>query len=121
MIGSAAKVYECTFDSNMAVANSTSQATPFLGYGGAVNIQTGSSVECKTSLFVGYADVMSPATAIRTVASAKNHPGALTIGRDGCSPLTCCYNNGRLMVVEGGHEFTAVALEVRESPTTAST
>ena len=52
MIGSAAKVYECTFDSNMAVANSTSQATPFLGYGGAVNIQTGSSVDCKTSLFL---------------------------------------------------------------------
>ena len=70
---------------------------------------------------VGYADVTSPATAIRTVASAKNHPSALTIGRDGCSPLTCCYNNGRLMVVEGGQEFTAVALEVRESPTTAST
>ena len=73
------------------------------------------------SLDVGYADVTSPATAIRTVASAKNHPGALTIGRDGCSPLTCCYNNGRLMVVERGQEFTAVALEVRESPTTAST
>ena len=52
MIGSAAKVYECTFDSNTAVANSTSQTTPSLGYGGAINIQTGSSVECKGSQFL---------------------------------------------------------------------
>ena len=52
MIGSAAKVYGCTFESNIAVANSTSQATPFLGYGGAMNIQTGSSVECRGSQFL---------------------------------------------------------------------
>ena len=52
MVGSAAKVHGCTFESNIAVANSTSQATPFLGYGGAINIQTGSSVECKGSQFL---------------------------------------------------------------------
>ena len=52
MISSAAKVYGCIFDSNTAVANSTSQETEFLGYGGAINIQTGSSVDCKSSQFL---------------------------------------------------------------------
>ena len=46
MIGSAAKVYRSDFESNRAVVDSTDREAAALGYGGAVNLQTGSSVEC---------------------------------------------------------------------------
>ena len=65
MIGAGVKVYGCTFDSNTAVANSTSQATPFLGYGGAVNIQTGSSVECKYTQFLSNSADVGGAVIVR--------------------------------------------------------
>ena len=50
-IGSAVQVHENAFKWNSARANSTDQATPFFGYGGAVHVQSGTTVECKDSLF----------------------------------------------------------------------
>ena len=37
-----------------------------------------------------------------------NHPGALTIGRDGCRPPTLLFNNHRMMDTERGLNFAAV-------------
>ena len=52
MISVGVKIRGSRFESNEAIAQSASQMTPFLGYGGALHVQTGSSIDCKSSQFV---------------------------------------------------------------------
>ena len=52
MISAGVKIRRSRFESNRAVAESASEINPFLGYGGAVHVQAGSSAECRKSKFL---------------------------------------------------------------------